>query len=60
MLTGKRLVVLTLILAGVNAFAPLSMDLYLPAFPNVLLDLHSTQIAVQWTLTADLIGIAVG
>lgn len=60
MLTGKRLVVLTLVLAGVNAFAPLSMDLYLPAFPNVLLDFHSTQSAVQWTLTADLIGIAVG
>ena len=59
-LTGRRLVLLTVLLGGFTAFGPLSMDLYLPAFPQLADDLGASQSAVQLTLTADVIGIVVG
>ena len=51
---------LTLLLGGFTAFGPLSMDLYLPAFPRARADLGASQAAVQLTLTADVIGLVVG
>ena len=57
---GRRLVLLTVLLGGFTAFGPLSMDLYLPAFPQLADDLGASQAAVQLTLTADVIGIVVG
>ena len=33
--TGRRFAVLTVLLGGLTAFGPLSMDLYLPAFPGL-------------------------
>jgi MFS transporter, DHA1 family, multidrug resistance protein len=60
LLAGRRLVVLTTILGGFTAFGPLSMDLYLPAFPDLADDLGASQAAVQWTLTADVIGLVFG
>jgi DHA1 family bicyclomycin/chloramphenicol resistance-like MFS transporter len=48
------------LLGGFTAFGPLSMDLYLPAFPQLAADLGASQAAVQLTLTADVIGIVVG
>src|SRR6266540_6136487 len=59
-LAGRRLVVLTVLLGGFTAFGPLSMDLYLPAFPELAADLGVSQTAVQLTLTADVIGLVVG
>jgi DHA1 family bicyclomycin/chloramphenicol resistance-like MFS transporter len=59
-LRGRRLVLLTFLLGGFTAFGPLSMDLYLPAFPVLGNDLGATDAAVQLTLTADVIGIVVG
>src|SRR3954454_19308688 len=59
-LAGRRLAVLTLLLGGLTAFGPLSMDLYLPAFPVLADDLHATQAGVQLTLTADVIGLVIG
>ena len=58
--TGRRLAVLTVLLGGFTAFGPLSMDLYLPAFPQLAADLGASQAAVQLTLTADVIGLVVG
>jgi len=52
--------VLTLLLGGFTAFGPLSMDLYLPAFPQLADDLGAGPAAVQLTLTADVVGIVVG
>ena len=52
-LTGRRLAVLTILLGGFTAFGPLSMDLYLPAFPELAADFGTGQAAVQLTLTAD-------
>lgn len=58
--TGGRLVLLTVLLSGFTAFGPLSMDLYLPAFPVLAADLGTGQAGVQLTLTADVIGLVVG
>ena len=45
---------------SLSAFGPLSIDMYLPAFPSLSEDLHAGPSAVQLTLTACLIGLAVG
>jgi DHA1 family bicyclomycin/chloramphenicol resistance-like MFS transporter len=58
--TGRRLAVLTVVLGGFTAFGPLSMDLYLPAFPLLADDLQASEAGVQLTLTADVIGLVVG
>ncbi len=60
LVTGRRLAVLTLLLGGLTAFGPLSMDLYLPAFPQLADELATSAAGVQLTLTADVIGIVVG
>ena len=59
-LAGRHFAVLTVLLGGFTAFGPLSMDLYLPAFPELAADLGASQAAVQLTLTADVIGLVVG
>src|ERR1700749_2054388 len=59
-LTGRRFAIFTLLLGGFTAFGPLSMDLYLPAFPELAADLGASQAAVQLTLTADVVGLVVG
>ena len=59
-LTGRRLAVLTILLGGFTAFGPLSMDLYLPAFPQLAADFGTGPAAVQLTLTADVLGLVVG
>jgi DHA1 family bicyclomycin/chloramphenicol resistance-like MFS transporter len=59
-LHGRRLALLTVLLGAFTAFGPLSMDLYLPAFPQLADELGASQAAVQLTLTADVIGIVVG
>ncbi|WP_254392188.1 Bcr/CflA family multidrug efflux MFS transporter [Streptomyces buecherae] len=50
----------TLILGGLTALPPLSMDMYLPALPEVTDALHSPAATVQLTLTACLAGMALG
>lgn len=43
-----------------STFGPLSLDLYLPALPELSDDLQSTASAAQLTITACLVGLAVG
>lgn len=50
----------TLVLGGLTALPPLSMDMYLPALPQVTDALHSPAATVQLTLTACLAGMALG
>ncbi|MFH8343534.1 multidrug effflux MFS transporter [Streptomyces sp. NPDC018045] len=50
----------TLILGGLTAVPPLSMDMYLPALPEVTEVLHSPAATVQLTLTTCLAGMALG
>jgi MFS transporter, DHA1 family, multidrug resistance protein len=51
---------LALILGGLTAFAPLSIDMYLPGLPVLGDDLSAGASAVQLTLTACMAGLAVG
>ncbi|MEV6393781.1 multidrug effflux MFS transporter [Streptomyces sp. NPDC051907] len=50
----------TLVLGGLTALPPLSMDMYLPALPAVTASLGSPAATVQLTLTACLAGMALG
>ncbi|NBM20353.1 multidrug effflux MFS transporter [Streptomyces sp. GC420] len=50
----------TLVLGGLTALPPLSIDMYLPALPQVTDALHSPAATVQLTLTACLVGLALG
>jgi DHA1 family bicyclomycin/chloramphenicol resistance-like MFS transporter len=43
-----------------SAFGPLSVDMYLPALPELADDLHAAPSLVQLTLTACLLGLAAG
>jgi DHA1 family bicyclomycin/chloramphenicol resistance-like MFS transporter len=49
-----------LLLGALTSFGPLSLDLYLPAFPVIERDFHTSASRVQLTLTACLVGLALG
>ena len=49
-LLARRLPLLILLLGGLTAFGPLSMDLYLPAFPVLAADLGASHAQVQVAL----------
>jgi MFS transporter, DHA1 family, multidrug resistance protein len=51
---------LVVVLAGLSAFAPLSTDLYLPGLPQLGRALGAPTSSVEVTLTACVVGIAVG
>ncbi|MER6733813.1 multidrug effflux MFS transporter [Streptomyces puniciscabiei] len=50
----------TLVLGGLTATPPLAMDMYLPSLPEVTGSLHAPAATVQLTLTACLLGMALG
>jgi DHA1 family bicyclomycin/chloramphenicol resistance-like MFS transporter len=51
---------LILILAGLAAFSPLSIDMYLPGLPSLMKDLGAGADAGQSTLSVFLLGLAAG
>ena len=51
---------LVLILGALTAFASLSIDMYLPSFPTLEEDLQATSSAVQFSLAAFFVGMALG
>lgn len=55
-----RVLALICVLAGLNAFGPFSMDVYLPAFPQMAELFDTTPAMVQLTLTMNVIGLVVG
>ena len=55
--TGWRQVAL---IGSISIFGPLCIDMYLPALPQINRELHASASAVQLSLTACLIGIALG
>ncbi|MFC8126365.1 Bcr/CflA family multidrug efflux MFS transporter [Streptomyces sp. NPDC057302] len=61
-LTARRRtgLLVTLVLGGLTAVPPLSMDMYLPALPEVTRSLHTSAATAQLTLTACLTGMALG
>lgn len=58
--TGWRYVQLVLILGSLSAFGPLSIDMYLPSLPSLSRDLGASASAAQLTLSACLLGLALG
>ncbi len=58
--TPQITVGLLVTLALLSAVAPFATDLYLPAFPQMVDDLHTSPTNVQLTLTAFLLGLAAG
>ncbi len=52
--------VLVLLLGGLTAFGPLSIDMYLPAFPQIAKGLGAQVSQIQATLAAFTIGMAIG
>ena len=58
-LVSKRLK-LAAILGTLAAFAPLSIDMYLPALPHIAQELGTTQSFVQLSLTFFMLGLALG
>ncbi len=52
--------ILILILGALATISPFSIDMYLPGFPAIATDLGTTIDQVQLSLTAYLIGIAIG
>jgi MFS transporter, DHA1 family, multidrug resistance protein len=59
LLNSKRLK-LAAILGTLAAFAPLSIDMYLPALPHIAEELNTTQTFVQLSLTLFMLGLALG
>ncbi|WP_187361472.1 Bcr/CflA family multidrug efflux MFS transporter [Phytoactinopolyspora mesophila] len=49
-----------LVLGSLTALGPLTIDMYLPAFPAISEDLRAAESLVQLTLTGTLFGIALG
>ncbi len=49
-----------LMLSALTAIGPMTIDLYLAAFPEIVTDLATTQASVQLTMTATLAGLAIG
>jgi DHA1 family bicyclomycin/chloramphenicol resistance-like MFS transporter len=49
-----------LVLGGLSAAPPLSIDMYLPSLPKITADFAAPQSEVQLTLSACILGIALG
>jgi MFS transporter, DHA1 family, multidrug resistance protein len=59
-LSPRQKLVYVVVLGALTALGPLTVDLYLPALPQLQDELQTTVSAVQFTLSATLIGFAVG
>ncbi|WP_292863630.1 multidrug effflux MFS transporter [Microbacterium sp.] len=59
-ITTSRRVVYIILLGALTALGPFTIDLYLPAFPVLQADFHTTAAAIQLTLTGTMIGFALG
>jgi MFS transporter, DHA1 family, multidrug resistance protein len=59
-MSRKQYLILILLLGSLSTISPFSIDMYLPGFPAIANDLGTTIAQVQFSLTAYLIGIAVG
>src|SRR5437764_1343463 len=57
---SQHCVRLVFILGALSAFGPLSIDMYLPALPSLSRDFGTGASQVQFTLSACLLGLAIG
>lgn len=56
----QSIFLMVLILGSLTAFGPLSMDMYLPALPQVTDDFNTTASLAQLSITACLLGLGAG
>jgi DHA1 family bicyclomycin/chloramphenicol resistance-like MFS transporter len=56
----RKRFILIMILGLLNAIGPFSIDMYLPGFPSIAADLHTTVDYVAYSLSSFFIGICVG
>ncbi|MFK4304215.1 MULTISPECIES: multidrug effflux MFS transporter [unclassified Paenibacillus] len=59
-MTKSRILWIAFVLGALSAFGPLSIDMYLPSLPTLANNLHTTTSLAQLSLTACLLGLAVG
>lgn len=59
-LTPRQRLVYILVLGALTALGPFTIDLYLPAFPEIEHEFGVAEAAVQLTLTATMLGFAIG
>lgn len=59
-LTRRQRIVYVIVLGALTALGPFTVDLYLPAFPQVEADLGVRTAIVQLTLTATMVGFGFG
>ncbi len=60
MIEERKHFILILILGFLSAIGPFSIDMYLPGFPAMAKDLHTSVDAVSYSLSSFFIGISVG
>src|SRR5215213_4476625 len=56
----RKRVTLILILGLLSAIGPFSIDMYLPGFPAIANDLHTSVDMVSYTLASFFVGICIG
>src|SRR5437868_109300 len=59
-INGKNKFLLILILGLLSAIGPFSIDMYLPGFPAIAADLHTTVAKISLSLSSFFIGISAG
>ena len=59
-MTRQKYIALILILGSLTALGPFSIDMYLPGFPAIAEDLHTTVSKVSLSLSSYFIGISAG
>ncbi|HWO78713.1 MAG TPA: Bcr/CflA family efflux MFS transporter [Bacillus sp. (in: firmicutes)] len=58
--TGKERLALAFLLSSLGILGPFNIDMYLPSFPDIAAELEASASLVQLSLTACLVGLAVG
>ena len=59
-MTRKQYFITVLILGTLSTISPFAIDMYLPGFPAIASDLHTSISQIQLSLTSYLVGISVG
>src|SRR5687768_4213853 len=59
-MTRRQHIIIILILGTLSTISPFSIDMYLPGFPAIAKDLHTSIAHIQLSLTSYLTGISVG
>ncbi|MFL6558109.1 MAG: multidrug effflux MFS transporter [Bacillus sp. (in: firmicutes)] len=58
--TGKKRIQLAILLGSLGILGPFTIDMYLPSFPTIVKDFHTTASLVQISLTSCLLGLGLG